>query len=201
MNILQIVEQNQKHGFDIAPLLWIGGIAIVLYGGYRLLHKNQKSESNSGQNTIPAQEVPKLHHDPWRDFDKKTSPQECLIKNIKLFAPLLDGIQSGTLKAQEWKEAIITTKNHQLLDYWNKVHDKASSWQTLLQMWGITYDSCQSFIGMEAYKEMYTLQDGTSIELGKKYNVVKPCWVLTQTSTEGVTQKSVISKGIVKLAV
>lgn len=183
--------------------LWIGGIAIVVIAGICIIRKKGNHGKNSGvdgtdtgiNNNKPQRDIPR-----GRGFNKNEPARVALIKNLKVFVPLLEGLDRGIMNSDDWKEAIVGTNNYELLSYWTQIKDKASSWITILQMWGIKYDSCTSFIGMESYKDMYNVADGSDIEISKKYKVLSPCWILTDITPEGRGAKKVIKKGIVEIS-
>ena len=134
---------------------------------------------------------------PWENFDKDTPAKDCIINNINLFAPLIRELHKG-MNSDAWIDAIISLKNYQLIEYWNKIKNNANAWETILQMWGIKCESCISFVGMDVYKEMYDTDNGCTLENGVKYEVISQCWVLTRHSNSGKSEKTVICKGLVK---
>lgn len=190
---------------EMNTFYWIAGSAIVLYLGYKVLKSSSDDKGKKGRKPengkLPVGISPKPEPTdvPTDIVEKQTKPaKDAFIENINLFKPLLRNLHLNSMDSQIWQEAIISTNNQELLDYWKKVKGNASSWLTILQMWGIKLDACQSFICIESYKELYETNDGTLLENGKKYSVESPCWILTKTDKYGKTSKEIILKGKVK---
>lgn len=189
---------------DNTGLLVVSSVLIAV-GAFVIIRfiKGKNRTKEEGNVNITRNENNNETHSPIKDnltspgesFDKTTPAKECFIKNLSLFVPLLNSLRSN-MDIQGWKEAIISTQNDQLMQYWINIREKASAWETILQMWGLKCDTCTSFIGIEAYKEMYKQKDGSDIELGIKYRVIQPCWVLTFSDNDKIV-KTVVSHGIV----
>lgn len=180
---------------DSTELLVASGVLLVvgIFVVIRIISKKNGKKTERNVDISIDREIPS--EAPWDSFDKTMPAKECFIKNLSLFAPLLNSLR-GNMEVQKWKEAIISTNNYQLFQYWNKISNKASAWETILQMWGLKCDTCISFIGIEAYKEMYQKEDGSDIEIGIKYRVIQPCWILTFSDNNKIV-KTVVSRGIV----
>ena len=117
------------------------------------------------------------------------------------FVPLLSALTQTSADIQKWTEAIVDINDDDLTGLWKKCVKSGSpteKWLQLLASWQIKADSCKSFTCCsEDNVESYTLESGEAIEMGVKYAVVSPCWVLTKEDADGKIQKQVIVKGIV----
>ena len=154
--------------------------------------KQQEIHGNSRKvvATTPTPQIMK------ENFDKITSAKDAFIKNISNFAPLLPTLRAN-MNAQDWKEAIVATQNMPLLQLWKQLQNKSEAWETVLQTWGIKCEDCSSFTAIQAYKDMYRLEDGSDVVIGNKYHVKQPCWVLTTYNVNDKAVKHIVSVGIV----
>jgi hypothetical protein len=154
--------------------------------------KQQEIHGNSSKvvATTPTPQIMK------ENFDKITSAKDAFIKNISNFAPLLPTLRAN-MNAQDWKEAIVATQNMPLLQLWKQLQNKSEAWETVLQTWGIKCEDCSSFTAIQAYKDMYRLEDGSDVVIGNKYHVKQPCWVLTTYNVNDKAVKHIVSVGIV----
>lgn len=154
--------------------------------------RQQELQSNSTKIKVPLPSSSKT----WENFDKITSAKDAFIKNISNFAPLLPTLRAN-MNAQDWKEAIVATQNMSLLQLWKQLQNKSEAWETVLQTWGIKCEDCSSFTAIQAYKDMYRLEDGSDVVIGNKYHVKQPCWVLTTYNVNDKAVKHIVSVGIV----
>lgn len=195
---------------DNTNLLLVGGLIIA--AGVIFIAKffsKKRTEEEPVKPTIPKGKQQEVHCNSTKvvgttptpqikeeKLDKITPAKDAFIKNISKFAPLLPTLRTN-MNAQEWKEAIVSTQNMQLLQYWKKFQNKSKAWETVLQMWGIKYEDCSSFTAIQAYKGMYRLEDGSDIIIGNKYLVEQPCWLLTTYNNDDKAVKNVVCVGIV----
>lgn len=154
--------------------------------------KQQEIHGNSSKvvATTPTPQIMK------ENFDKITSAKDAFIKNISNFAPLLPTLRAN-MNAQDWKGAIVATQNMPLLQLWKQLQNKSEAWETVLQTWGIKCEDCSSFTAIQAYKDMYRLEDGSDVVIGNKYHVKQPCWVLTTYNVNDKAVKHIVCVGIV----
>lgn len=124
--------------------------------------------------------------------------QKTFLNNVNLFKPKLNTLLDGTYNANDWTEGVVSINNKNLTAFWQQIYKDSNSVLRVLSMWGIKPESCTSFVSNEAYKNMYTKSDGSTIAMNEKYNVVKQCWILTQTNDDGKIVKSVLLKGEVE---
>lgn len=123
------------------------------------------------------------------------SAKDAFLGNIGRFKDLLPSLTDDTYNSKDWTDVIVDINNKNLIEYWNKVHRDKQTVLRILSSWGIKPDMCTSFVCMDAHRDLYILKDGGALEVGKKYNVVKRCWILTKTTNEGKSVKQVIVKG------
>lgn len=180
--------------------LWIW-LSIAVAIGF-LVTRKKGNKKNQAEEATPCNhhEINEPISDDSNKYDKKTSAQQYILEHVDMFAPLLHGLNEGKLDCHAWQILIEKAQNYQLLQYWRKANGKVSSWLTLLQMWGISYDTCQSFLAVDAFKPMYHTETDTEIETGIKYEVITPCWIITKNLDDGSAVKKIIVKGVVKIA-
>lgn len=131
----------------------------------------------------------------WRGAGK------AFVKNIDVFAPILNTLNDNTFDFQSWTERIITVNNPELTEAWRKcatTDNVKKKWLQVLASWQLRCDTCSSFTCLtEDNKVAYSLPDGGELTDGVKYRVEYPCWVLTTEDTDGNAVKTVVTKGIV----
>ena len=118
--------------------------------------------------------------------------------NIQRFIPKLNSLLDGSYNGNDWTDDVIDINESNLIEYWKKAYKESRSVLRLLSVWGLKPDMCTSFVCMDLHKEMYDKADGSSIETGLTYKVIKHCWLLTQTKPDGRVEKKVIIKGVVE---
>lgn len=193
---------------ELNTMYWLCGSAIVLgscyyafkYRGKGSEDGNKEAEIKKNGDKKPVRQITtEQPKELGESFDKSISAKECFIQNIEKFTPFLPNLYKKNFNTTEWRDAIIGTNNYHLLQYWNKTKNRADAWITILQMWGIKYDPCMSFVCMEGHKELYQLENGNGVHIGIKYSVISPCWILTKTGSDGKVSKTLLLKGIVKV--
>lgn len=154
--------------------------------------KGGEGTQKSGRKPAPTPHVKPL---PLKE-KKIWEPAEVAIeKNLNKIAPLLRGVTRDCItNDDEWTSLIVSINNDDLIELWKKCVKRPELWVTYLQTFNLQMDWVDSFEGLKEYKEQYANEDGSEIEVGKKYSVIAPCWIHTNANN----QKSVILKGIVK---
>lgn len=123
--------------------------------------------------------------------------QQAFLENLPCFVPLLNGLINETTSKEmwgNWSDLIVTINNNELTALWQKAVVKPAVWLRILASWGLSYDPCVEFTGIKGREELYDDVNGQPIEIGKKYKVITPVWILT--TSEG--KKQVIKKGCVE---
>ena len=203
--VLDVVinEVEKSHGGN--GLLWVIIILLLIIIILLLMRQRKiKAEQtvNDGNDSLqrgdrinpsPSPEPKPVLPNSSVSFDPRKA-KDAFFANIDCFKPLLG--KSGEFDANKWMTAIVDLNNPDLNSFYQLYQGK---WQQRLALWGITPDYCNSFVGMTAYHEMYTLADGNPIADGKRYRVIQPCWIQTYDDEEtGRTKKRVVKIGIVE---
>ena len=188
----------------LSTCLWTGGVCLAFIAGRSSGRRKKefdelqrKVSSLESENAQLKDEVKRVQKEQKGDTEKKsyTPAKEDFIKNIDRFLPYLNSLVDGSYNSEMWTDNIIDINNEELMDYWKKIHNKQDSILRLLAMWGIKHDDCNSFVGMNAYVQMYETTDGTPIESGKKYKVIKPCWMITSDRSKKTLLKGIVEYG------
>lgn len=199
---------------EVNTILWIGGIAVVAILGVYTIKASKKTGGDSHSPVSPVRgkiggsgstSKPQPPQDPVSPINPgPAEPQKHLnlmaakkafLNNVVRFIPKLNSLCDGTYKSSDWTDDIVDINDEDLMGYWKKIHKDPKAILRVFSGWGLKPEMCSSFVSLEAHKELYTKADGTPIEVGKNYNVVKQCWVLTETNSDGKTVKRVLVKG------
>ena len=194
---------------EVSSILWIGGIAVVaVLGVYTIKAASRKKQG--GETRVKVEPVigtegstKVLPKQPQPPVDPPLPPKplnlmaakKAFLNNINRFVSKLNSLCDGTYKSNDWTDDIIDINDEDLMGYWKKIHKDSKAILRVFSGWGLKPEMCSSFVSLEAHKELYTKTDGTPIEVGKNYNVVKQCWVLTEMNSDGKTVKKVLVKG------
>lgn len=204
---------------EVNTFLWIGGIAVVAILGIYTIKASKKGPEKTkvspinptGSRTAEGENqnrIPVLPPNP--DSQEKPAPPEppkpinllaakvAFLNNITRFVPKLNTLCDGTYNSSDWTEDIIDINDENLMAFWKKIHMDNKAILRVLSGWGLKPEMCSSFMCLAAHKELYTKADGTLIEVGKNYNVIKQCWILTEVDADGKTAKRVLVKGEVE---
>lgn len=131
----------------------------------------------------------------WRAAGK------AFVKNIDIFAPILNTLNDNTFDFQSWTALIVTVNDQELTEAWKqcvKSDNVKKKWMQVLASWQLKCDTCRSFTCLTMDNmTAYSLPDGGPLAEGVKYRVEYPCWVLTAEDADGNVIKTVVTKGIV----
>lgn len=199
---------------EVNTILWIGGIAVVAILGAYTIKASKRTKEDDHRPTSPVRgqiggNVPTSKPQPHQNSVKSISPdtqktqkplnlmaaKKAFLSNVIRFIPKLNSLCDGTYKSSDWTDDIIDINDEDLIGYWKKIHKDSKAILRVFSGWGLKPEMCSSFVSLEAHKELYTKADGTPIEVGKNYNVVKQCWILTEVNSDGKTVKRVLIKG------
>lgn len=162
----------------------VGGVFVGYKIGQRSKSKDRQKKKLSNQEDRPKEERPYV------------APDKAFWDNKSKLFPLLRGVScDGITNKDEWTAIIREIRNEELSHMWNAGMQNHNLWITYLQSFGVQMDIITEFEGMEGFNEMYDTVDGKSIEIGKEYVVVSPCWIFTDTSNV----KSVALRGVVRI--
>ena len=162
-----------------------GALVVVVKKGIRKAgakesHEKIRKEDTSGPNLVLA--------------------RKAFLNHIDDFSNLFFSLESGA-DVNKWTEVIITINDKDLTNLWLKcikMQDVNKKWMQILASWQVKRDTCKSFTCLTSSNiASYTLPDGSTLLMDKKYEVVTPCWVYTFEDEDGKTIKQIISKGIV----
>lgn len=131
----------------------------------------------------------------------KNQAKKAFLSNLDKFAPLLPSLNNESFDRKLWTEMIVAINDFHLTELWKKyvlIKDTQEKWKRLLASWQIKSDDCKSFTCVRKDNILsYTLPNGETITMGKKYKVENACWVYTYEDQEGNTNKRIVSRGIV----
>ena len=198
---------------ETSTFLWIGGIAVIaILGVYTIKASKKKREETNNHHSsqiagqiggstqmrnpgMPQKPVDKPGNTTSQNPLNQMAAKNAFLSNIKRFVPKLNSLLDGTYDDSDWTDDIIDINDPDLIEYWKKIYKDSKAVLRVLSGWGVKPEMCTSFVSMDTHKSMYTKADGTSIDIGKNYNVIKKCWILTNTNSEGKVSKTIIVKG------
>ena len=132
----------------------------------------------------------------------QVAARQTFLKNVDKFSSLLPSLLDGGFKGQQkqslWDDEIIDLQDQDLLALCKLVRNDEKTVKHILSQWGLTSDNCSSFQCMEFHKDMYETSEGKPLEIGEKYEVVAPCWILTIHGDDDKIVKKIVRKGVVK---
>lgn len=184
----------------LSTCLWTGGLCLAFVAGRFSGKRNEKFEEFQRKISSLERENAELKNGSVNGGDgvikkKYTPAKDDFIANIDRFLPYLNSLIDGSYNSEIWTDNIIDINNDELMTYWKKIHNNQESILRLLAMWGIKCDDCNSFEGLDIYAHMYETTDGTPIIVGKRYKVVKPCWMITSDRNKKTLLKGVVENG------
>lgn len=180
---------------SINNVLWIFGMIIAFVLGRSITRKKEQKDNinnkvNDDTSIMDTGEMKIIK----KKNNIQQSAKEAFIMNIGRFTPYFNQLLQEQFDAEDWTDTIIDINNDELIEYWKRVHSNVDSILRMLAMWGVRRDTCTSFTSMKSYVAMYDTEDGTSLIDGVKYEVITPCWILTDMSTGA---KKIVLKGVV----
>lgn len=203
---------------EVNTILWICGIAAVAILGAYTIKASKKSKGDSHHPVSPVRgqiggsdptsrpqppqnPVSPISPDPTKSQKplNQMAAKIAFLNNITRFIPKLNTLLDDSYKGNDWTDDIIDINDPNLIEYWKIIYKDKKTVLRVLSVWGLKPDMCMSFLSTDAHRYMYTKADGTPIEIGKNYNVIKHCWILSQTNSAGKNKKTVIVKGEVAL--
>lgn len=124
--------------------------------------------------------------------------KDAFVINVSNLGPLFDSLNKGLKFNEAINDGIIEINNQELMNIWIKISKDHKAVLRILSMWGIRREDEIQFQAQSYHIERYDTLDGNSIQSGKTYKVVSPCWIYTCHDENGKTQKSVLIKGQAK---
>lgn len=188
----------------LSTCLWTGGICLAYVAGrssgrrngeFEELQRKVTSLERENEELKKAKKSDSVNQNEYVSKKNYVPAKEDFLKNIDRFLPYLNSLVDGTYNSEVWTDNIIDINNGELMTYWKKIHDNQESILRLLAMWGIKPDNCDSFEGMETYALTYETADGSPIVVGKKYKVIKPCWMITSDNSKKTLLKGIVEYG------
>lgn len=185
----------ESNTLDYSTLLWIVGITIIVIAGIYIIKKRSSMKFNNLLKKAKHNSIEKTESTTQQNQFNLIAAKKTFLNNIDKFIPKLDSLCDGTYNHKEWTEKIIEINDENLTSLWKNIFNNKEYILRILSQWGIKPEMCTSFFSLESHKELYIKNDGKDIEAGKKYKVIKQCWVSTQTNNEGKIIKSILTKG------
>lgn len=178
-------------------ILWIGGVAVAAILGIYVYKASRKETKKilTPQNKSDVVDNNKLVDSAKPKPLNQMAAKVAFLNNISRFAPRLQSLCDGTYDHNDWVDDIIDINDDDLMCLWKKIHNDSKAIVRILSVWGLKPEMCTSFVCMDAHKDLYALTDGNEMEIGEKYVVKQPCWILTEVNSEGKSVKKVIVKG------
>lgn len=184
------------------PLAEISGgtaittVAIVAASAYVFYLVGKRSHTKSS--TSESVPDPSLASKVFKANPSTIQAQQAFIDNLDKILPFFSGVSSIQIDRDGLTDAIIDINDEDLVSLWRRMIDRPELWINQMAAWGVKPESCISFVAMPKHQEMYSVSDGTNVELGKKYLVKSACWVRTITKQDGSVAKEIVRKGIVE---
>lgn len=108
--------------------------------------------------------------------------RKAVVDNIAKISPLLPQLLTEKINGRQWHDTVTAIGNDELSAYAKRAKSNSRMWLRIMQMWGIEPDRRSVFTATDEHTLMYRTTDGRLVEIGCRYIVKDPAWVLKDST-------------------